>query len=362
MRWLIAGGGTGGHLFPGIALANYVRQHISGAHIHFIGAERGLERTAVPKAGFPVTLLPLAGLRGRAWSAQLATMGDLPKALWQALQLIDSFRPDVAVGVGGYAASAGIVAAWLRGVPCYLLEQNAVPGMTNRWLARLARHVFLNLPSNSFPAHKCSVVGNPIRQEIAAIGALPYTIPAKPSLLILGGSQGARALNQLMPTVWQLITKQQPNCHWLHQTGNLHAKAVQAAYQQVGATAAQVTVVPFVEDMAQAYQQATLLICRAGASTLAELTCAGRPSVLVPFPAATDNHQQANGAVLVAAGAARMQLEATMSAEQMGQTILDLLQNNGALQAMAAAAKQLGRADAVERIVHHIQQEVPSVS
>lgn len=343
MNVLIAGGGTGGHLFPGIALAQELIRRAPAARITFVGTERGIETRAVPKAGFDLELLPVSGLRRTGPIGLIKGLARLPLALWQAGSLVRRLGPDVAVSVGGYAAGPAVLAAKLLGVPCVVMEQNAVPGFTNRVLGRLVDRVFASLPTDGFPERKVSVLGNPVRADLLSVRDEPYQPGTPLRVLVFGGSQGARALNE----VWMKIARRLPELGWrvTHQTGAADAERVSAAYREASAT---VTVTAFIDDMASAYRSADLVICRSGASTIAELTVCGRPSILIPFPYAVDDHQTANARVLETAGGAIHLPQGQLSAEALVEAIQSLSPER--LRAMASAAKAEGKPEAVSRI------------
>ena len=359
MDILIAGGGTGGHLFPGIAVAQELRRRHPDCRILFVGTAKGIETRAVPKAGFELQLLPVLALRGGGVRGVLRGLMRLPQALWQAVRLVRTFRPQVAVSVGGYAAGPAVLAARLLGIPCVVMEQNAVAGITNRILGRLARRVVAALPTGNFQPHKVRVLGNPVRADVLPVRALAYAPQTPPRLLVLGGSQGAHALNQVM---MELAPKlQAAGLAWpiVHQTGHADAAEVQARYDAVGLT--QARAVAFIDDMAGTLRDADLLLCRSGAGTLSEVTVCGRPSILVPFPYAADDHQTANAKTLEAAGAAILLPQTQLSADILFTLLTTLAQDKPRLLDMAARAHQVGKPEAVQHIADTLEQEVVGV-
>lgn len=359
MDVLIAGGGTGGHLFPGIAVAQEIRRRDPSARILFVGSPRGVEVRAVPQAGFDLALLPVEGLRGKKFGNLLRGLVTLPWALWRALLLVRRFKPQLSVSVGGYAAGPAVLASRLCGVPCVVMEQNTVPGITNRILSRFARRVILALPSTHFPAHKAQVLGNPVRATFQKVRTRPFC-PQRPlRLLVVGGSQGAHFLNQLLLQVCERFVHDNWDIQVLHQTGKKDFHEVQAAYAKLPGQ--KMRAVEFIDDMATAYEQADLLLCRSGASTLSEVTVCGRPSILVPFPAAVDDHQTLNAQVLVRAGAAVCVQQRDMTAERLLQLLQEFLKDPTTLQHMAQAAWSLGKPDAVEVIANSLEQEAAHV-
>jgi UDP-N-acetylglucosamine--N-acetylmuramyl-(pentapeptide) pyrophosphoryl-undecaprenol N-acetylglucosamine transferase len=361
-RIMIAGGGTGGHLFPGIAVAEELRRRHPDIDIVFVGTARGIEVRAVPRAGFTLKLLRVQALRGNGPWGMLKSLGRLPAALWQATALVRALRPDVAIGVGGYAAGPAMVAARLQGRRCIILEQNAVAGITNRILGRLAHRIVAALPSQSFAPGKVLVLGNPVRADLLAVRQRPYTAPTAGQplrLLVMGGSQGAKALNQAMVDLIPMFATAPFKLHILHQTGSADAQRVAAAYAAGGCADAVAT--PFIDTMADAYAQADLVLCRAGASTLAELTVCGRPSILVPYPAAADDHQTANAKVLAEQGAAILLPQPQMDAVKLFALIAAYAADPASLAHAAAQARSLGKPEAVSAIADVIESEVVDV-
>ena len=352
---LIAGGGTGGHLFPGIAVAQEVRRRSPDARVLFVGTVRGIETRAVPKAGFDLALLPVSGLRRKGISGLVVGLVRLPLAIIGALRLVRRFRPQVAVSVGGYAAGPAILAARLLGVPCVVMEQNAIPGLTNRLLARLARCILAGLPPRGFPMHKVRVVGNPVRADLLAVRDSQYELHAPLRLLLVGGSQGARALNELMIAVAPRLSESGLALRILHQTGTADLTRVAAAYR--AASLAEAEARAFIDDMATAYRDADLVLCRAGASTIAELTVCGRPSILVPYPFAVDDHQTANARTLADAGAAIQISQEELTPDRLLQTLRELAGDRQRLEGMAARARQAGKPDSAATIVSVLESE-----
>jgi UDP-N-acetylglucosamine--N-acetylmuramyl-(pentapeptide) pyrophosphoryl-undecaprenol N-acetylglucosamine transferase len=359
MQVLIAGGGTGGHLFPGVAVAQELRRRHPDARIVFVGTARGIEARAVPKAGFELELLPVSGLRRAGFKGLVLGLARLPLALLGAIKLVRRLRPDVAVSVGGYAAGPAVLAARLCGVPCVVMEQNAVAGVTNRILGKLARKVIAALPSRDFPADKTAVLGNPVRADLLPVREHAYA-PATPlRLLVLGGSQGARALNETMMALAPKLVESGLPLSIVHQTGTADAARVQAAYEAANVRGAIATA--FIDDMAAAYRDADLLLCRAGASTLAELTVCGRPAILVPFPFAADDHQSANARTLAASGAALHIPQDTLTADGLLALLRELAGDPARLSKMAACSRAEGKPDAVRAIADTLEQEAARV-
>ncbi|HUB09409.1 MAG TPA: undecaprenyldiphospho-muramoylpentapeptide beta-N-acetylglucosaminyltransferase [Myxococcales bacterium] len=351
MKLLIAGGGTGGHLFPGIALAEEVVTRRPGNAAVFVGTARGIEAREVPKAGFPLELIDVSGLKGKGLAGILVGLLRLPLALFQSLALLGRHRPDVVVGVGGYASGPVLLAAWLRRIPTAIQEQNASPGMTNRVLGLFARAIFTAFPeaARHFPARKVHLLGNPIRRALMDNFLKPAARAGGPfSLLVFGGSQGAHALNErAVESMRHLPAPLAGSLRVVHQTGPKDFTAVRDAY---AAVKVQADVREFIDDMSAAYQSADLVLCRAGATTLAELTVCKKAAILVPFPAATDDHQTKNAASMVAAGAAVVIPQGELTGERLAREIARLAEHPEERLAMEKAAGRLGRPEAAREI------------
>ncbi len=345
MRIVIAGGGTGGHLYPGIALAHEFMRLRPGSSVLFVGTERGLEARVVPREGFALATIRVRGIVGRGVWQAAASLARLPAALGQAWTVLRRFRPDLVIGVGGYAAGPTIVAARLMRRAIVLLEQNVVPGVTNRLLAPLADLVVAAFDESKAACRgRVEVMGNPVRREVAAAGRTP--LPDTPSLLVFGGSQGAVAINRAVTGGLERLAAI-PGLSIVHQTGSNDHAATLAAYGAAGVTA---TVEPYLDDMGTAYANASLVVSRAGATTVAELTACGRPAVLIPYPHAAHNHQERNARALEAAGAAHVILERDLTAARLGEVVGSLLSDRPRLTRMAEASRNVGRPDAGEQI------------
>lgn len=343
-RVIIAGGGTGGHLFPGLAVAQALARR-TGSRIVFVGSSRGIETRVVPKHGFELRTLPIRALRGQGALGFVASALRVPASVAAAWRLLGEVRPGLVVGVGGYASAPAVVAAWARRVPTVLLEQNAHPGFTNRVLARLANRICVAFPESAayFPASRTVETGNPVRPLPTAAVERSRSF----SVLIFGGSAGAHRLNEVgVDAVAKLAARGVPRV--LHQTGVADLDWVKIRYRELGIEA---DVRDFIDDMAAAYAAADLVVCRAGATTIAELTAFGKPSVLVPYPYAADDHQRKNAESLERRGAAHMILDRELTADELSEAMARLRENPAALDAMAAAARALGRPDAAERVV-----------
>lgn len=353
MKVMIAGGGTGGHLFPGVALAQELRRRDPGTVVTFVGTERGIETRAVPKAGFSLELLPVSGLRRLGIGGAALGLARLPIALSKAVGLVRRLQPDVAVSVGGYAAGPAVLAARCLGVPCAVMEQNAVPGFTNRVLGRFADRVFAALPTAAFASEKVRVFGNPVRADLVPLRDEPYRSSTPLRVLVFGGSQGARALNDVWMETLPALARAGVKVSLTHQTGKSDRDRVEHSYRDAGVEAA---VLPFIDDMAQAYRSADLVVCRAGASTIAELTVCGRPAILIPYPFAVDDHQSANARVVDDAKGGIHLPQSELSVERLVELVRALERDRGQLDAMAQASRALGRPEAVRDIADALEE------
>ncbi len=351
---IITGGGTGGHLFPGIAMAEAILQDFPECTVVFIGTERQIDGRALQ--GRPFTTVPLKsrGLKGMGLSAKLMTILQLPASIVNAMGIIRRYKPDLVFGVGGYVTGPVILAARLLGIPCGIHEQNSVPGLANRLLGKVVGKIFLSLPGSEtyFPASKTVFSGNPVRKELLAAAAKPRAEEKEHStLLVLGGSQGAHRVNML---VIEALAAQQsklpPDFTVLHQTGPHDEEMVKNYYAGLGIKA---RVGAFFDNMDQLYQQADLVVSRAGATTLAELMIFRIPAILIPFPYAADNHQEKNARYLVEHGGARMYIEADLTPQALGDEIISLFDNTKQQQELAENIATLARPHATETIVKH---------
>lgn len=347
---LIAGGGTGGHLFPGIAVAEELRAR--GCEVIFVGTARGIEVRACPREGWPLALIDVGGLRGGGVAGALKGLLRVPRSVWQSRKLLKTHAPKLVIGVGGYASGPVCLAAWMRGVPVVVLEQNSVPGFTNKLVGRFARRVFLTFDESRgfFPKKRAVVAGNPVRKRLVEAnrgGAIER--PARPfTLFVFGGSQGARGINNAMIAAAPGLAALGDTLRVVHQTGEAMAAEVQAAYQAAGVTA---EVHAFIHDMAAEYRRAHLVVSRAGATTLAELALAGKAAILVPFPFATDDHQTKNAQSLVQAGAALLVPERELTTERLLADLGALMAEPTRLAQMEDRARTLARPDAAREIV-----------
>ena len=351
MRAIIAGGGTGGHVFPGIAVAQALGER-GDVEVLFVGTARGIEFEAAPRAGFALVTIPARQVRGGGLRRAL---GGSAAALWAiaaGIRAIARFRPDIVVGVGGYASAPMVVAAWLARVPTLLLEQNVIPGATNRHLGRLARRVCVSFSetATSFAGSRVVCTGNPVRPEIVAVarrrrarGDGGIEEQTRLTLLVIGGSAGAHHLNVEVVEAIALLRLRVNGLRVVHQTGTADAEEARARYASLSVDA---EVRPFFSEMAGVYETADLVVCRAGATTIAELLTVGLPAILVPYPYAADDHQRRNAEVVVAAGAGMLILDRELSAERLAVALATLIDDLPRRQQMAQAAQALARPDA----------------
>jgi UDP-N-acetylglucosamine--N-acetylmuramyl-(pentapeptide) pyrophosphoryl-undecaprenol N-acetylglucosamine transferase len=349
VRILIAGGGTGGHVFPGLALAEEVVTRHPGNDAVFVGTARGLEAQVVPAAGYPIELIEVRGLKGKGLLLGLLGLLLLPRAFLRSLRILGSWKPDVVVGVGGYASGPLVLAAWMLRIPTAVQEQNAVAGFTNRMLGRVVDAAFTAFPETAacFPRGRAFQLGNPIRRQLLESFMHPGPARDQPGLLVFGGSQGAHALNMRVIEALPHLADLRGRLRIVHQTGARDREAVERGYGAVGFEA---EVLDFIDDMSSAYAAADLVVCRAGATTLAELTVCRKPSILIPFAAAADNHQVINATSLLRAGAAVMIEERDLTGELLASEIRAVLAHPERRQAMARAAGRLGSPAAASEI------------
>jgi len=353
MRLLLAGGGTGGHLFPAVALAQLLLKQDENSAVQFVGTERGLEQRLLPKLGLPLATVDMVGVVGRGWRGKLELLPKLFKSLGQAKKILGNFKPDLVVGVGGYASVPVLLMAKIKGIPYLVHEQNAIPGLSNRLLGRWAKLICLSFANSDsgFDRNKTLVTGNPLRQGFDTVST---EIPQRGKLLIFGGSRGARAINQAVIKMLPLLHDWEQKPEILHQTGDDDFLQVQQGYRDAGFDPQ--VVVPFIDDMAAAYADASLVICRSGATTLAELTVCGRAAILIPFPHATGDHQTANAKALKDSGAAILLPQDELTPERLGALVKSLLDDRKTLQHMAGQGRQLSFPGAAERILNECRR------
>lgn len=350
MNVIIAGGGTGGHLFPGMALAEELVAR--GHAVRFVGAERGIEKTAVPKAGYELDLIDVVGIKNQGLAGKASGLFRAARSMRQARAILKRHDPDVVVGVGGYASGPFVLAAALAGWPTAILEQNSVPGITNKWLSRFVKAIFGTFKSaeKSFAKKKYHLVGNPVRKRVREV--LEGASGEGSGVLVVGGSQGSHAVSELVFEAMRLLKAVGQAPRILHQTGAKDRDDFARRYAEAGIDA---DVRAFIDDMGAAYRDAAVVVARAGASTIAELTIVGKPAILIPLPFGTE--QTVNAKELADAGAAYLLPQATTSPTELAEAIRGLLEDRDTRRAMAAASRALGRprahveiADAIEAL------------
>ena len=354
-RIVVAGGGTGGHLFPGLAVIEELARRAPGLEVMWVGTMRGIEARVVPQKGLRFEALEVTPLKGRSPVELIKSVGRLPAAALGAMSLVRRLKPDVVLGVGGYASGPVLAAAVLLGVPTAVLEQNAYVGLTNRVLARFVGRAYLSFEETEalFGEKRARTLGNPVRRAFVETARLALTDPEgfearARRVLVLGGSQGAKALDESVPAALAQAGVTALGLQIVHQASAASVDAVKARYAALGVEA---TVVPFLDDMARAYASAALVVARAGATTLAEICAVGRASVLVPFPHAADDHQTKNAASLAKDGAAILLPQSELTPERLATEVRALLHDDARRMAMAAAARRRGHPDAAAAIV-----------
>ena len=351
LRLVIAAGGTGGHLYPGIAVAKRFVARCPGTDVLFVGHPGGLEERLLPREGFNFYPVTVRALQGRSRLAQARALGALGLGTLQALRLLWRVRPHLVIGAGGYVMGPVVLAATLLRLPRVIMEQNLVPGLTVRSLARYAQRVFTSFAESAayLPGRPVEYTGTPVREEICQVSTTASTrVDRGLHLLVFGGSQGAHRINQAMMQAAPMLAAHQPRLCLVHQTGEADGAEVAQAYAQAGL---QAEVQPFLHDMADRYRWADLVLCRSGASTLAELTTCGRPAILVPYPYAADDHQRHNAMALQRQGAAQVILDADLTGARLYEVLEPLLCQPELLSQQAAQSRRLGRPQAADAIV-----------
>lgn len=349
-RFLMMAGGTGGHVFPALATARALQEQ--GHEVYWLGATGGMEERLIGETDIPLSLIHISGLRGKGKLALLAAPFRLMRALGEAWTLLRQIRPDCVVGMGGFVTGPGGVAAWMQKRPLVIHEQNAIAGMTNRWLTRFAGTVLEAFPDSFENKVVTRCTGNPVRKDLARLPVPEQRFEGRTGplrVLVIGGSLGARVFNEQLPQALALLPEEdRPDVR--HQCGEKNQEAASQAYKTAGVDA---SIEPFIRDMAEAYAWADLVICRSGALTVSELCAAGIGAVLVPFPHAVDDHQTRNGEHMVKAGGALMVPQPQMTPELLADTLKELAGDRTKVLNMAKAARSLARPDATERVVNY---------
>jgi UDP-N-acetylglucosamine--N-acetylmuramyl-(pentapeptide) pyrophosphoryl-undecaprenol N-acetylglucosamine transferase len=357
VKLVIAGGGTGGHLFPGVAIAEELRAREVHAQITFVGTARGIEARVLPGLGWSLELIEVSGLKTVGLAGAIKGLFRLPRAWWQARALLKRLKPDAVIGVGGYASGPVVLAAKLRGIPTAICEQNSIPGLTNKILGRLARRVFLSFEGSKkfFKAKKVVMAGNPVRRDLlarlSAPGARAPSVDNRVHVLVSGGSLGAVAVNELAAQALIALSKDH-RLEITHQTGEKDLEVTQARYRDAGVDA---DCRAFIVDMATTYLAADLVIGRAGATTVAELAIAGKPAVFIPYPFAADNHQELNAQEMADAGAALVFRQSELTADKLVTALRPLLDDPAKRTEMGAAMKALARPGAAAAVIDWAQ-------
>lgn len=348
MRAILAGGGTGGHVIPALAIANELKKSY-GAECLFIGTARGIENRLVPAAGYPLKLVRVGALKNVSLRTRLKTAFDLPRALWDAGGMLSEFAPDVVIGVGGYASGPAMLAAVVKHIPTLAFEPNVVPGFANRMVAKFASGAAVHFEETARFFRHAEVTGVPVRQAFFEIAPKRG---GTPTVLVFGGSQGAHAINEAMCRCLPVLQREAPGIHIVHQTGERDYADVLAAYEHAKGDSAALTfqISKFIDDMPAAFARADLVVCRSGASTVAEIAAAGKPAVFVPFPRAADDHQRVNAEALARHGAAVVVEESKLEGVWLAETIAALLGDSAQLARMSEAAKNLSHPNAAREI------------
>jgi len=348
MRAILAGGGTGGHVIPALAIANQLKNGYD-AEVLFIGTGRGIENRLVPAAGFPLQLVRVGALKNVSLTTRLKTAFDLPRAVWDASRMLNEFAPDVVIGVGGYASGPAMLAAVVKHIPTLAFEPNVVPGFANRVVAKFVSGAAVHFEETAKYFRHAEVTGVPVRTAFFEIAP---KAGGTPTLLVFGGSQGAHAINDAMIRCLPVLQREAPGIHIIHQTGERDYNDALAAYQSLSASAASFTfeVFKFIEDMPAAFGRADLVVCRSGASTVAEIAAAGKPAVFVPFPRAADDHQRVNAEAMARHGAAVVVEESKLEGVWLAETIAALLQDPHRLRQMSRAAREMAHPNAARDI------------
>jgi UDP-N-acetylglucosamine--N-acetylmuramyl-(pentapeptide) pyrophosphoryl-undecaprenol N-acetylglucosamine transferase len=353
MRILLAAGGTGGHVIPALVVAGELMARRPETGILFVGTAKGVENRLAPEAGFPLELIAVSAWQGQSLAARLRNLVGAPRSLLQASRILRTFQPDVVLGVGGYASGPILLAAGVAGLPIAVLEPNAVPGMANRLLAPFVRRAFLAFPETAsfFRPETAVVTGIPVRSEF--LGIEPRRSGPSFNLLIFGGSQGARSLNRAVVEALPKLKSFPNDLRIVHQTGQSEYNAVREVYAN-SAIAAEV--LPYIENMAERFSQADLVVSRAGANTVAELAAAGKAAILVPFPFAADQHQLRNAESLAKAGAARLILDRELNGETLAAAVREMREHRETMERMEERIRRFARPEAARHIADELER------
>jgi len=353
MKVMIAAGGTGGHIYPGIAVANEILRRDASSEVLFVGTSRGLETKIVPENGFQLALIHSVGLKNVGVKGKIKGLMTLPRSFIEARRLLKEFRPSVVVGAGGYVSGPVLMMAVVMGVPTLVMDSNALPGFTNRRLAKFVDRAALTFQEAlPFFGKKGTVTGNPVRKEFFEVK--PKERNGQTSVLVFGGSQGARAINNAMIGALDHLNGTRETMRVVHQTGEADFEKVRTAYSEHGWESADVR--PYISDMMHEFERANILICRAGATTCAEIAAAGKAAIMIPLPTAADDHQRKNAEAMQNAGAAKMIVQDQLSPEGLASTLAELSNSPETIAQMEQAAKNLSREDAAGATVDIIEE------
>jgi UDP-N-acetylglucosamine--N-acetylmuramyl-(pentapeptide) pyrophosphoryl-undecaprenol N-acetylglucosamine transferase len=355
MKVIIAGGGTGGHLYPGIAVAGEFRSRDSSSDIVFVGTEHGIEAKVIPREGYQIRFLKAEGIVGKSFFKKIRALFIFVFSIRNSFKILRSVKPDIVIGVGGYASVGMALAAYLKGIPTMILEQNSVPGAANKFLGRFADAIAVTYQESvsAFPKHNTYLTGNPVRKQILrrdeneAYSVFPLE-KGRFTIFVFGGSSGARSINNAVVEALNYLLDLRQNIQFLHQTGEKDYETVRDAYRRLGFNG---IVVPFIYQMSEAYTISDMIVCRAGATTLSEITAIGKPALLIPYPYAAANHQEYNARKLEDMGAVKMILDRELKGEILADALRRLYADEQMRKDMQKAALAFGRTDAAEKIV-----------
>ena len=354
VRVIIAGGGTGGHLFPGVAVAKEIWKRYGAADIRFVIGRRKMESEILTRLGFPQVTIYVEGIKGRGWKKGSLVLLKLPYSFFQSLSILKRFSPHLVLGVGGYSAGPVCVAARIMGIPTAIHEQNSFPGVTNRLLCRIVNRVFISfaVSRERFPGGAIYLTGNPIREELLVEHNAHRKTNERFTILVVGGSLGARAINRAFVAALEILKGKGKDPLIIHQSGETDYGRVVEEYKERGFEG---DIMQFIQDMAEAYNKADIVVSRAGATTVSELATLGKPSILVPYPYAANRHQETNALMLVQVGGAEMILEKDLSGESLAGLLMRYMDDRRALEEMGKQAAKTGRRDAAKLIVDHLE-------
>jgi UDP-N-acetylglucosamine--N-acetylmuramyl-(pentapeptide) pyrophosphoryl-undecaprenol N-acetylglucosamine transferase len=361
VRAIIAGGGTGGHLFPGIAIAREIAKRFAPTEILFVVGRRRGESEILARYGYAAESIDIEGLQGRGWKKGIGVLIKIPKSFFQSAKIIRTFSPSLVLGVGGYSSGPFCLTARILGVPTAIHEQNSYPGLTNRLLCRFVDRVFISFDESRrfFSTRSVYLTGNPVREEFFQKARAASAEDEGFSILVVGGSQGARAINEVVVEALKCLNKQGKHPSVIHQTGKADYERVLEGYYARGLDG---NVVPFIEDMAEAYDRADLVVSRAGATTVFELAAVGKPSILIPYPHAANQHQTSNARALVEVGGARMIHQSDLDPESLAHMFAEYMRHPETLKEMGTRAKKIARSDSASLIVDHLIDFLPQGS